>query len=81
MAGYINKELTEREWSKADEPEFDLMSLLMMAASALTGGLTIGGVMKSVMGGKLKEVAKVAVKNGESTQVDDTEEIKRKYGV
>ena len=76
----VSEELSSREFSKAPEPPFDWSNVIQMAMGALGLGGPLGMVMMSQKG-KIKELAQVAVSNGESTEKNDTTHIRKKYKV
>jgi len=72
----VSQELSRREFSKAPDPPFDMGAILQI----LMGCLGVGGPMGALIlsqRGKIKDVAKQAISNGNSTEVNDTEHLKK----
>jgi len=70
----VSQELSEREFTKAPEPMMDLGQIINILIGLATGGTTMGAVAYS-MRNKLKDVAREAIHNGQSTEVNNTEHL------
>ena len=80
MAKAQNEELTSRKFSMPPEPPFDFGGILQMLLAGATGAGGVGMIALK-MRGTIKDLAKKAVANGNSTEVDDVEDIKRRHNV
>jgi len=76
----VSEELSNREFSKAPDPPFDWSSIIQMALGAMGLGGPLGAIALSQRG-KIKDVAKQAIANGESTKKNDTSHLKKLAGV
>jgi len=72
----VSEELSQREFTKAPDPAFDFGSLLNILIGLLTGGTSMGAVAM-IFKSKLKTVAMEAIRNGESTEKNDTSHLKK----
>jgi len=72
----VSEELSTREFSKAPDPPFDWSGLLSMALGAMGVGGPIGMLAMGARS-KLKAVAQEAIRNGESTEKNDTSHLKK----